>query len=391
MARSSTTGRRNSAWEFARGNALTLTLFAALLFGCLVVVFHGSTYRTVGALLWSLGFSAAGVLLGFLFAVPRPSRVPVMMPAPPVPAAVANGNEGPMANQPATASARGPTAAASSSAAAAVNAGLEINTNLMEISDWLTKIIVGVGLVELKELPTHAESLARFMAPSLHDTLGVPLAGAIMLYFSVLGFLGGYLLTRIYISQWFRWADEQTRGQVQLESGRVMDVDELTRLQQPVIEDLQQQVAALFERHAIEGQPAAAAAPSEARPALRILWADDRPQNNTLQVNMLEKDGHRVDTVLDTAQALAALQATHYDVLITDMHRIEGGKENPVAGLELLRTAKERQPQLAALVFCSRFAMQRHGEDARRLGADLVTDSGTALLAMLRSKAQGAR
>lgn len=384
MARSSTSSRRSSAWEFARGNALTLTLFAALLFGCLVVVFHGSTYRTVGALLWSLGFAAAGVLLGFLFAVPRPSRAPVVMPAPPLPAAVANGNEAPLAGPPAAGSARGPGGAASSSAVAAVNAGMEINTNLMEISDWLTKIIVGVGLVELKELPAHAESMARFMAPSLHDTLGVPLAGAIMLYFSVLGFLGGYLLTRIYISQWFRWADEQTRGQVQLESGRVMDVDELTRLQQPIIEDLQQQVAGLVERHAREGQPAAAAA--AARPALRILWADDRPQNNTLQVNMLERDGHRVDTVLDTTQALAALQANHYDVLITDMHRTEGGKENPAAGLDLLRAAKERQPELTALVFCSRFAIQRHGEDARRLGADLVTDSGTALLAALRSK-----
>jgi CheY-like chemotaxis protein len=208
-----------------------------------------------------------------------------------------------------------------------------------------------------------------------------------MLYFSVLGFLGGYLLTRIYISQWFRWADEQTRGQVELESGKLVDVDELTRLQQPVIEDLQAQVAALVQRHASEGM-AAAATPAANRPTLRVLWADDRPQNNTLQINMLEREGHRIDTVLDNEHALAALQAAHYDVLITDVER---AKENPTAGLALLRAAKQQQPDLTVLVFGSRYAVQRHGEEAKQLGADLVTDSGTALLAAVRARAQAHR
>src|SRR4051812_39799038 len=335
MAQTIAPVRGAAAWKFARGNALTLTLLGALAFGCLVVVFHPSGYRTVGGLLWSLGFAAAGGLLGFLFAVPRPSRAAPLVVATPAPA---NGSTGPAAPNGAAANGTaGQAGHISPSAAAAANAGMEINTNLMEISDWLTKIIVGVGLVELKQLPTHAESVARFMAPSLHDTLGVPLAGAIMLYFSVLGFLGGYLLTRIYISQWFRWADEQTRGQVELESGKMMDVDELTRLQQPIIEDLQQQVAALVERHTSEAQAAGMLAPTaSARPALRILWTDDRPQNNTLQVNMLEKEGHRVDIVSDIDRTLAALKAAHYDVLITDMHRFERGKENPTAGLDLL-------------------------------------------------------
>src|SRR4051812_25217183 len=384
MAQTIAPVRGAAAWKFARGNALTLTLLGALAFGCLVVVFPPSGYRSVGGLLWSLGFAAAGGLLGFLFAVPRPSRAAPLVVATPAPV---NGSTGAAPNGSPVNGTSAQAGHISPGAAAAANAGMEINTNLMEISDWLTKIIVGVGLVELKQLPSHAESVARFMAPSLHDTLGVPLAGAIMLYFSVLGFLGGYLLTRIYISQWFRWADEQTRGQVELESGKMMDVDELTRLQQPIIEDLQQQVAALVERHTSEAQAAGMAPPTaSARPALRILWTDDRPQNNTLQVNMLEKEGHHVDIVSDIDKTLAALKAAHYDVLITDMHRFERGKENPTAGLDLLREAKPLQPDVSVMVFCSKLAAQRHGGEARQLGAELVTDSGTALLAAIRAR-----
>ncbi len=44
---------------------------------------------------------------------------------------------------------------------------MEINSNLVEVSDWLTKIIVGVGLIELKSLPGSARSMAAFIAPSL--------------------------------------------------------------------------------------------------------------------------------------------------------------------------------------------------------------------------------
>src|SRR5688572_3602230 len=120
--------RGAAAWKFARGNALTLTLLAALAAGCLVVVFHPGGYRTVGGLLWSMGFAAAGGLLGFLFAVPRPSRAPVVAVTPPAAAASA-GTAGtdPAAPNPSTPRA----SAAATQAAAAANAGMEINTNLM--------------------------------------------------------------------------------------------------------------------------------------------------------------------------------------------------------------------------------------------------------------------
>lgn len=72
------------------------------------------------------------------------------------------------------------------------------NTNLEQISDWLTKILVGVTLTQL---PTIGEALGRLI-----DTLGVALgdqvyspvfAGAILVYFSVFGFIAGWLLTSL--------------------------------------------------------------------------------------------------------------------------------------------------------------------------------------------------
>jgi hypothetical protein len=74
-----------------------------------------------------------------------------------------------------------------------------VNTNLEEISDWLTKIIVGVTLVELKSLPPYAEKLANRVTSNLaaggHSGFGL----AMILGFGTLGFLFGYLVTRLYI------------------------------------------------------------------------------------------------------------------------------------------------------------------------------------------------
>jgi len=75
-----------------------------------------------------------------------------------------------------------------------------VNTNLEEISDWLTKIIVGLGLYELKRIPTWIGELARVFASSLQRSdqeQGV--FGAAIVFFLICGFLMGYLVTRLYL------------------------------------------------------------------------------------------------------------------------------------------------------------------------------------------------
>jgi hypothetical protein len=79
-----------------------------------------------------------------------------------------------------------------------------INTNLEEISDWLTKIIVGVSLVELQKVQTMLQGSAGFIAQSLGGPSQTSFAYGLMIYFSVSGFLGSYLLTRLYLQIAFR-------------------------------------------------------------------------------------------------------------------------------------------------------------------------------------------
>jgi hypothetical protein len=71
----------------------------------------------------------------------------------------------------------------------------EVNTNLEQISDWLTKILVGVGLVELGQIAAKGAELVAFVAPSLDGNKSAALG--LLIFFSVAGFLLGYLATRL--------------------------------------------------------------------------------------------------------------------------------------------------------------------------------------------------
>jgi hypothetical protein len=75
-----------------------------------------------------------------------------------------------------------------------------VNTNLEEISDWLTKIIVGLGLYELKKVPSWLDRLAAVFAASVdHKPEERGVLGGAVVFFFVSGFLLGYLVTRLYL------------------------------------------------------------------------------------------------------------------------------------------------------------------------------------------------
>ena len=87
------------------------------------------------------------------------------------------------------------------------------STNLAEISDWLTKLLLGAGLVSLSHLGGPIGRLIDNVAGGLHDMPTNPAiiqaakvaAGAIMIAFTVMGLLVGYIVT----STWYeRRVDE---------------------------------------------------------------------------------------------------------------------------------------------------------------------------------------
>jgi hypothetical protein len=85
---------------------------------------------------------------------------------------------------------------------------IQANTNLEQISDWLTKILVGVGLTQLAEVPALVGKLATSVGGALGGSPYGPIAAiGIILYFLVCGFLFSYLWTRLFLPGAFREAE----------------------------------------------------------------------------------------------------------------------------------------------------------------------------------------
>jgi hypothetical protein len=90
---------------------------------------------------------------------------------------------------------------------------LATNTNLDEISDWLTKILVGLGLVQLGKLMREINHVAGSLVPGLGEAPGArAFALALLVYCAIDGFLVGYLWTRIVISIRLNEAAKQLAG-----------------------------------------------------------------------------------------------------------------------------------------------------------------------------------
>jgi hypothetical protein len=83
------------------------------------------------------------------------------------------------------------------------------NTNLAEISDWLTKLLLGAGLVELTRLGKPLSELIDNVARGLGGTTAsgavtesaVVISAAILITYVGIGFLGGYLTTSFWYAK----------------------------------------------------------------------------------------------------------------------------------------------------------------------------------------------
>ena len=148
-------------WPTSTQRATVLVAFLLLVANCagFLAVWASDIYDHQTAYLWSMMCIALGAFIGFLFAVPRLNRDAVR------------------------------------------SAALLPNTNIEQVSDWLSKIIVGVGLINLKEIGVFIDTTSKSLAESIGST--PPFAMALILYFFVAGLIQGYLLTRMFLAWQF--------------------------------------------------------------------------------------------------------------------------------------------------------------------------------------------
>jgi CheY-like chemotaxis protein len=241
----------------------------------------------IGAGLALMGAGAAiGAVIGFLFGIPR--QLQEATPSPVTP-------EGDRASQPGV-----PYAG---------------NTSLEQISDWLTKIIVGVGLTQLVNVPTALASLGDVVGPALGGFAGSSIFGVLeFLYCTIVGFFAAYLWTRLRLTSLLVESDEEAKRAATHE-------DELRAL------EAKTELRAITSPSEIQptGDKAATAPPSAAfQPReIRLLWVDDRPSNNAREIEQLKAQGIQVITRTDSDDALADLKSgsPKYDAVITDLKR----------------------------------------------------------------------
>lgn len=164
MSTTSRHGEEDIPWV----NTIVIGMLAGVL-GILVYSWAERSWIVLAcSLLVAVAAVIAGALVGFIFGIPKSIAT-------------------------ATSSAASGTATATSE--------YQGNSNLEQISDWLTKILVGAGLVQLGSIRDEFNALGSRLASSgCMGSCGWIVGPSIIIAYVVSGFLLAYLWARIYMA-----------------------------------------------------------------------------------------------------------------------------------------------------------------------------------------------
>jgi hypothetical protein len=181
------------------------------------------------------GTILVGAVLGLLFGIPK---------------SVSDPTSAPPARPQGRASARSPARVPATKegeehppAEAAPRSSYMVNTNLEQISDWLTKIIVGVSLTQIPTIREQFVNVAKYFGEGLavgnvgDGKAGTVAAALIIIYGLTTGFLAGYLFTRIFLPGAFRRADKEAELLKQISEQQEV-VSSLGRVQGEIYQEL---------------------------------------------------------------------------------------------------------------------------------------------------------
>jgi CheY-like chemotaxis protein len=110
----------------------------------------------------------------------------------------------------------------------------------------------------------------------------------------------------------------------------------------------------------------------------KILWVDDRPENNVYERQAMESMGLEFTLALSTSEALRILASRPFAAIISDMGRKEGPREGYVL-LEAIRATDKTTP---FFIYAGSRAPQHQREAAMR-GAQGTTNIADELISMV--------
>jgi len=112
----------------------------------------------------------------------------------------------------------------------------------------------------------------------------------------------------------------------------------------------------------------------------RLLWVDDRPENNVFERKAFESLGLSIVLALSTQQALDYLQKDKVVAIISDMGRREGPREGYVL-LDSIRKTDDRTP----FFIYAGSNLPEHKQEAEKHGAQGSTNDPEELFRMVTS------
>lgn len=250
------------------------------------------------------------------------------------------------------------------------------NSNLEQISDWLTKLLVGAGLVQLASLPGLTASIGEYLGSGMAVSNAAAYSVSAVVLGAGTGFVFGYLWTRIRFRYLLEAAERTASEASKVEAVVVTLADASARNDNPATEtELRAAVEAAMR--------SSKSLPSDASPQ-RILWVDDNPSNNASLREALRQVSVPVDLSPSTSDAMERLHKGQYGLVITDLGRVESRTEGEQptyvadAGLELIRDIRSAGLRLPIFVYAGQRAMQRKDE-LLAAGASQVFDSAVSL------------
>lgn len=101
------------------------------------------------------------------------------------------------------------------------------NTNLVQVSDWLTKMLLGVGLTQLSNLRDLFKGAAVHVARSFSNSAAdQAFLIALMVYFLSVGFVFGYVATKVVLAFLLRNADKELQDALESTAATLSTIED---------------------------------------------------------------------------------------------------------------------------------------------------------------------